>query len=78
MAVDLRKKTDIVSATRFYLNRQGANVAVITDIVERADSTVWVVSPLGGMGRSTMGYDDTVSAFHLIEGDSVAKVEKLV
>lgn len=78
MAVDLRKKTDIVAASRFYLSRQGANVPVITDIVERADSTVWVVSPLGGMGRSTMDYSDTVSAFALIESDNVVRAEKLV
>lgn len=78
MAVDLGKKTDVQAAVRFYVQRPGDNVPVITDIVERGDGTVWIVSPLGGQGRSRENFDNTVSAFHLIEQDHVRKAEKLV
>jgi hypothetical protein len=72
------KKTDIIAAHRFFLLRQGANVPVITDVVERGDGTVWVVSPLGGMGRSTLPFTDMVLAVEIIEGDKVVKSERLV
>ena len=78
MAVDLEKKTDVQAAVRFYVQRPGDNVPVITDIIERGDGTVWIVSPLGGQGRSRLGFDDTVAAFHLIEQEYVRKAEKLV
>ena len=78
MEVDLVTKHAVEAAVRFYMQRPGAHVPVITDIIERGDGTVWIVSPLGGQGRSRLGFDDTVAAFHLIEQEYVRKAEKLV
>lgn len=78
MAVSMIKKSDIVAAHRFFLNRQGANVPSVTDVMERGDGTVWIVSPLGGIGRSKMGFSETVLMIELIEGDNVARDERLV
>lgn len=78
MAVSMVKKSDVVAAHRFYLMREGANVPVVTDVMERGDGTVWIVSPLGGIGRSRMGFDDTVLMIDMIEGERVMREERLV
>lgn len=67
MTVRLEKNTDIARAYRFYLSVPGGNVNVVTDIIERADGTVWISSPLGGFNQSRMTYDETVACVTAIE-----------
>jgi hypothetical protein len=80
MSVSFVKKTDVKSAHRFFLNRQGKNVPVIMDVVEREDGTVWIVSPLGGRPQSRLSFDDTVSSLVMIESanGTLRRQERLV
>lgn len=80
MAIYLVKKTDVVAAHRFFLKVQGKNVPVITDVVERADGTVWIVAPTNGRPQSLLTFDQTVACLIMIESanGTLIKNERIV
>jgi len=75
MAVDLMKKSHTIAAHRFFLSGQGQNVHVITDVVQRADGTVWIVSPKMGQRRSALDFIDTVASITMIESANATLVK---